>query len=177
MAQHTNPLRPDPVGARCLRWGLDFLDYVDRTVGNKDAENLFRGINFNCCPLVQLAQSYLLHYLFGPGAAPLSDEEAREKLSGTRLFEHAKFVACRTPEAMASFSWFDTRSRLMGVVTPLDVTTYAVPRYRSLIGFIEDVGTPDGKRKGPRGQDPIKMLARETELLPGGGFSVGLHLA
>ncbi len=68
MAQITNPIMPDPEGARCLRWGLDAITYADSLDAGKTSRNLFRGLNFNCCPLDTMTHVYLMHYLFGPGA-------------------------------------------------------------------------------------------------------------
>lgn len=164
MAQSPNPIMPSAAGARCLRWGLDFLKYADSLDADRQSQNLFRGLNFNCCPLDTMTHVYLLHYLFGPGAKPLTDEQARDKLSGTRLFEQGKVVLCRSHCAMASFSWFDSGKRLMACVTPMATDCLALPRYRSLIGTI-------GSKI-----DDAKIERRETELLEGGGFIVRLTM-
>jgi len=164
MSQCTNPLMPSPEGARCLRWGIDVLKRADGLDARKTSTNLFRGLNFNCCPLDTMTHVYLLHYLFGPGAEPLSDREARIKLSGTRLFEQGKCVVCRSRDAMASFSWFDSGKRLMACVTPMAADCFALPKFRSLIG------TVGGKI------DDAKIIRRETELLKGGGFMVRLEM-
>ena len=160
MAQSTNPVMPSAAGARCLRWGLDFLDYADSLTSGKPSPNLFRGQNFNCCPLDTMTHVYLIHYLFGPGAEPLTDDQARESLSGTRLFGQGKVVLCRSKDAMASFSWFDSGKRLMACVTPMASDCLALPKYRSMIG------TVGGKI------DDAKIVRRETEMLKGGGFLV-----
>ena len=164
MAQSPNPIMPSAAGARCLRWGLEFLKYADSLDAGKPSTNLFRGLNFNCCPLDTMTHFYLLHYLFGPGAKPLTDEQARDVLSGTRIFEQGKVVLCRSHSAMASFSWFDSGKRLMACVTPMATDCLALPRYRSLIGTI-----------GPK-LDDAKIMAQETKLLEGGGFIVRLEM-
>ena len=164
MAQSPNPVLPSATGARCLRWGLDFLKYADSLDAGKTSKNLFRGLNFNCCPLDTMAHVYLLHYLYGPGAEPLSDRQARTALAGTRLFEQGKCVVCRSENAMASFSWFDSSRRLMACVTPMTQQGIAIPKFRSLIGTI------GGK------VDDAKISNQRTELLKGGGFSVKLDM-
>lgn len=164
MAQSPNPVMPSAVGARCLRWGLDFIKYADSLDAGKLSKNLFRGLNFNCCPLDTMTHVYLMHYLFGPGAKPLTDEQARDELSGTRVFEQAKVVLCRSRGAMASFSWFDSGRRLMACVTPMTPDCVVLPKFRSLIGTI-----------GPK-LDDAKIIRRETEMLEGGGFVVRLTM-
>lgn len=164
MAQSTNPIMPNSEGARCLRWGIDFLKYSDSLNAGKPAVNLFKNLNFNCCPLDTMTHVYLQHYLFGPGAEPLSDEQARKKLAGTRLFEQGKVVVCRSKDAMASFSWFDSGRRLMACVSPMAADCVTVPRFRSLIG------TVGGKI------DDAKIIYRETELPKDGGFIVRLAM-
>lgn len=164
MAQSPNPLLPSATGARCLRWGLDFLKYADSLDAGKTSKNLFRGLNFNCCPLDTMTHVYLLHYLYGPGAEPLSDAQARTALAGTRLFEQGKCVVCRSENAMASFSWYDSSRRLMACVTPMTQQGIAIPKFRSLIGTI------GGK------VDDAKISNQKTELLKGGGFSVKLDM-
>lgn len=160
MAQITNPIIPDRAGARCLRWGLDAVNYADSLNAGKLSQNLFRGLNFNSCPLDTMTHVYLMHYLFGPGAEPYSEEQARANLSGTRLFEQGKCVVCRSRGAMASFSWFDSGSRLMACVTPMELDCLMLPKFRSLIGTI------GGKI------DEIKIAVREVRMLDGGGYSV-----
>lgn len=162
MAQMPNPVIPDAAGARCLRWGLDFIRYADKANGEGLSKNLFRNLNFNCCPLDTMTHVYLMHYLLGPGAEPLSDEQAREQLCGTRLFEQGKCIVCRSRDGIASFSWFNSDKRLMAAVTPLDNDVFALPKFRSLIGTVGDK------------IDDLKIIRRETGLLPGGGFSVGI---
>lgn len=98
---------------------------------------------------------YLMHYLFGPGAEPYSEKQARAKLSGTRLFEQGKCVVCRSRGAMASFSWFDSGSRLMACVTPMELDCLMLPKFRSLIGTI------GGKI------DEIKIAGRSIRTAPG----------
>ena len=164
MGQSPNPVMPSAAGARCLRWGLDFIKYADGLDAGKTSQNLFRGQNFNCCPLDTLTHLYLLHCLFGPGAEPMTDEQAREALSGTRVFELGKVALCRSRSAMASFSWFDSGKRLMAAVTPMTPDCVVLPKFRSLIGTI-----------GPK-LDEAKILHRETELLEGGGFIVRAQL-
>ena len=164
MAQIPNPIMPSPEGARCLRWGLDAIRYADGFDAGKTSKNLFRGLNFNGCPLDTMTHVYLMHYLFGPGAEPLGDEQARDKLSGTRLFEQGKCVVCRSRDAMASFSWFDSGRRLMACVTPMEPDCIALPKFRSLIGTI------GGKI------DDAKITRRETELLGGGGYVVRVEM-
>ena len=160
MAQSTDPVMPDAVGARCLRWGLDFVRYADSLNVGKGSVNLFRGLNFNCCPLDTMTHVYLMHYLLGPGEAPLSDGQAREKLAGTRLYEQGKCVLCRSRDSMASFSWFDSGKRLMACVTPMAKDCLMLPKFRSLIGTI------GGKI------DDAEMKRQSTEVLDGGGFAV-----
>lgn len=164
MAQSPNPALPSPTGARCLRWGLDFIKYVDSLDAGQTSKNLFRGLNFNCCPLDTMSHVYLLHYLIGPGAQPLSDEQARKTLAGTRLFGQGKCVVCRSENAMASFSWFDSSKRLMACVTPMTQQGIAIPKFRSLIGTI------GGK------VDDAKVSNQQVDLLKGGGFSAKLEL-
>lgn len=175
-AQHTNPMIPDPVGARALRWGIDFLEYADALHERDESANLFPGLNFNCYPLNVLAESYLLHVLFGPGAAPVTDQEALIALSGTRLFEYGKFVVCRSPGSMASFSWFGTGPRLMGVFTPLSRSTFAVPEFRSLIGYIKSDAEQDGEPADSKSIDPVEIIKRHIDLLPDGGYAVTLDI-
>lgn len=164
MSQSPNPVLPSAAGARCLRWGIDFIKYADSLNAGKTSQNLFRGLNFNCCPLDTMTHVYLLHYLLGPGAEPLSDQQARTALAGTRLFEQGKTVVCRSENAMASFSWFDTGRRLMACVTPMTKQGIAIPKFRSLIGTI------GGKI------DEAKTANQKTELLRGGGFSTIIDL-
>jgi len=164
MAQITNPIMPSPEDARCLRWGLDAIAYADAPNAGKIPQNLFGGLNFNGCPLDTMTHVYLMHYLFGPGAEPLSDGQARQKLCGTRLFEQGKCVVCRSREAMASFSWFDSARRLMACVTPMQSDCIMLPKFRSLIGTI------GGKI------DDAKIGKREVELLDGGGFVARVEL-
>jgi len=164
MAQITNPIMPDPQGARCLRWGLDAINYADSLNAGKPSLNLFRGLNFNCCPLDTMTHVYLMHYLFGPGAEPDSEEQARARLSGTRLFEQGKCVVCRSRGAMASFSWFDCGNRLMACVTPMEPDCLMLPKFRSLIGTI------GGKI------DEVRIAAREVRMLDGGGYVVRAHM-
>lgn len=163
MAQMTNPLITSPTGSRCLRWGLECIKHADSLNLDKTSVNLFRSLNFNCCPLDTMTHVYLQHYLFGPGAEPLSDEQTREKLAGTRHFEQAKVVVCRSKNSMASFSWFDSSRRLMACVSPMAMDCITIPKFRSLIG------TVDGKI------DDAKIVSRTTELPKDGGFIV--HLA
>lgn len=163
MAQAMNPVLPNPAGARCLRWGLDFIDWADRSAPGEPV-NLFRGINFNCCPLSILADLYLMHHLFGPGADPLPDSDARKRLAGTRLFADGKCVICRSEKGMASFSWFDSGRRLMAVVTPLANDAFCLPKSRSLIGTIGD------------GHDAVRITAQEVDLLADGGFTARMAL-
>lgn len=164
MSQSPNPVLPSPAGAHCLRWGLDALKYADSLNAGKTSQNLFRGLNFNCCPLDTMTHVYLLHCLFGPGPEPLSDAGARKALAGTRLFEHGKCVVCRSENAMASFSWYDSGRRLMACVTPMTQQGIVIPKFRSLIG------TMGGK------VDEAEVVDRQVEALDGGGFSVKLSL-
>lgn len=164
MAQMSNPVLPSATGARCLRYGLDFLKYADSFDAGKTSKNLFRGLNFNGCPLDTMTHVYLLHYLLGPGTEPLSDQQARKALAGTRLFDQGKCVVCRSENSMASFSWFDSSRRLMACVTPMTQQGIAIPKFRSLIGTI------GGKI------DDAKVSNQKVELLKGGGFSVKADL-
>ncbi len=164
MAQSPNSVLPNAVGARCLRWVLDFLKYADSLDAGKPSRNLFRGLNFNCCPLDTMTHIYLMHYLFGPGAEPLSDAQARRQLAGTRLLEQGKCVICRSENAMASFSWFDTGRRIMACVTPMTKQGIVIPKYRSLIGIIGDK------------MDAAEITNQKTEMLPGGGFSAAVDI-
>lgn len=164
MAQMPNPVMRDAVGARCLRWGLDFLKYADGPDAGGTSKSLFHGQNFNCCPLDTMTHIYLGHYLFGPGAEPLSDEQARATLAGTRVYAQGKCVLCRSKDSMASFSWFDSSKRLMACVTPMAADCIMLPKYRSLIGTI-----------GPK-IDDAKIVHQSTEVLKGGGFAVRVSM-
>src|SRR5450759_3738223 len=105
-----------------------------------------------------------MNCLYAPGDEQPRDEQARKALAGTRLFEQGKCVVCRSENAMASFSWFDSSRRLMACVTPITHQGIAIPKFRSLIGTI------GGKI------DDAKISNQKTELLKGGGFSVKLDM-
>ncbi|NLN79352.1 MAG: hypothetical protein GX141_10595 [Armatimonadetes bacterium] len=165
MAQMGNPIIPSAVGARCLRWGLDFLKYADKPNEGKLPQNLFRAFNFNCCPLDTMTHVYLMHYLFGPGEEPLTDVEARRHLSATRIFDEGKVAVCRSSDSIASFSWFDSGKRLMAAVAPMALDCVVIPKYRSLVGIIGDK------------LDDAKILEREVAPLNGGGFAARLFLS
>ncbi|MDO8587575.1 MAG: hypothetical protein Q7T82_11105, partial [Armatimonadota bacterium] len=163
-AQILDPFVPDPVGARCLRSSLDFLKYTDKCHGAGPSTNLFHGVNYACTPLFMLNEAYIVFYLFGPGAKPASDEEARTKLRGTMISEAGKFAVSRSKDGMASFSWFDGGERFMASVTPLAIDAPTVPKLRSLVGYVSSK------------DDHIKVVSRKVEQLPGGGFSAGFSI-
>ena len=164
MAQMPDPVSPDPIGARALRWGLECLRYTDAPNSGKQPRNLFLGMNFNCCPLQTITSVYLMHYLLGPGAPPLTTEQALAKLAGTRIFEQGKCAVTRSRTGIASFSWFDSGRRLMAAVSPLAIDAFALPKFRSLIGHF-------GKD-----YDPAKILEQRISALPGGGFVAGVSM-
>lgn len=166
--QTPSPVLPNAVSTRCLLWTLDFLKYADKHATEVEkspvSKNMFRGINFECNSLRELAEVYLMHALFGPGAEPLTERQAAKRLAGTRLLPGAKLIVSRSEDGIASFSWFDSNRRLMGAIAPLAKNVVAVPKARNLVGVI-------GKQV-----DNTKTLNREVRYLPGGGFSVGVSL-
>ena len=104
---------------------------------------------------------YLLHFLFGDGAAPAAAAEFYKRFSGTRIFDSGGFVIHRAPGKFASFAW---ANGAMGLLFPSEDTWFTAPYERSLSGRVVIDGAKDDPPKlEAKNVAPLRLPGREGD--------------
>ena len=90
--------------------------------------------------IAQVAHLYLLHRLFGPGAAPADEAELEVRLAGVRVFPHAGFAHHRHARGQTSFSW---RNSIMALPLTREGICTMAPCAEAFLGHPVVEGHPD----------------------------------
>lgn len=97
------------------------------------------GIGRHAIDAEQAAYGLLAHKVFGPAVAEMTARETAAQEQGVREYPYVDFVAHRTQEKFASFSW---KNRIMGVLIPTaeghgDNPNFTVPIPSGFVGAFE----------------------------------------
>jgi hypothetical protein len=97
------------------------------------------GITRHAICAEQLAYGFLAHKVFGPAAPDLTARAVAEQVQGVWEYPYVDFIAQRTSQKFASFSW---KNRIMGMLIPLrdgheGNPEFTVPIPNGLVGSFE----------------------------------------
>lgn len=93
----------------------------------------------------QASYGLLAHKIFGAAVEPISDRAAVEEEQGVRDYPYVDFIAHRTHEKFASFSW---KNKIMGLLIPIGAghegnPDFTAPIQNGFVGSFElDVAAP-----------------------------------
>jgi hypothetical protein len=105
------------------------------------------GIERHAVNCEQVSYGFLAHKIFGSSVMPISERAATVQEQGVHDYPYVDFIAHRTQEKFASFSW---KNRIMGVLMPLGVgyesnPDFTVPIQNGFVGSFELDQTEDVK--------------------------------
>jgi hypothetical protein len=138
----------DPFAARMEQASLQYLRAWQKMFqGNLTLPGSRFGIARHAINAEQASYGLLAHRVFGPAAGELTARAAAAQEQGVREYPYVGFIAHRTLEKFASFSW---ENRIMGLLIPAgeghegnpEVT---VPVPNGFVGSFELVPTGDRK--------------------------------
>lgn len=109
------------------------------------------GIERHAINCEQISYGLLAHKIFGTGAAPISSRAATVQEEGIRDYPYVDFIAHRTLNKFASFSW---KNKVMGLLMPIAPghegnPDFIVPIQNGFVGSFElnPAGDPKADRK------------------------------
>jgi hypothetical protein len=153
----------DPLAARMEQRSLQYMRaWQGMGRGRLDFPGSRLGFTRHSINAEQVCYGYLAHKIFGPSVAPMPAPAAKAQEQGTRDYPYVDFIAHRTEQKFASFSW---KNHVMGLVIPIgegheDNPDFTTPVPNALVGSF-DV-SPGGNAKTDATVQVIEHIRKST---------------
>jgi hypothetical protein len=160
----------DRLAARLEQQSLQYLRaWQNMHHGELDIPGSRYGFGRHAVNAEQLSYAFLAHKIFGPAAAELSARAAARRETGAWDRPYVDFIAQRTVEKFASFSW---KNKIMGLIMPIDYRHASNPEFiapvpEGLIGSFD---------LAPRGSVKTSVVEHERHLTADGFVTSGTLL-
>jgi hypothetical protein len=138
----------DPLAARMEQKSLQYIRaWQMMRQGDLAVPGSRLGFTRHSISAEQAAYGFLAHKVFGPATRELTARAAAAQEQGVREYRYVDFIAHRTGQKFASFSW---KNRIMGMLIPIGEghegnPEFTVPITNGLVGSFEL--TPPGDAK------------------------------
>lgn len=138
----------DPFAARMERESLQYIRaWQMMRQGDMAPPGSRLGFTRHAICAEQAAYGFLAHKVFGPATAELTARAAAAQVQGVWEHPYVDFIAHRTGQKFASFSW---KNRIMGMLIPIGDghegnPAFTVPIKNGLVGSFELTPPDDGK--------------------------------
>lgn len=172
----------DPLASRMEQCSLQYMRaWQEMDHGSLAFPGSRLGITRHSINAEQLAYALMAHGVFGPAAAPMTAAAAAEQEQGVWDHPYVDFIAHRTKEKFASFSW---KNHVMGLLMPIgegheDNPDFAVPIRNGLVGSFNLSPPGDAKVnvvQHVRNPTTDGFETRGTVLINGGRMSQTLRV-
>jgi hypothetical protein len=132
----------DPFAARVEQMSLQYLRaWQIMCNGSLALPGAPSGISRHAINAEEASYGFLAHKIFGPSVEPLTAGAANSSEQGVWDYPYVDFIAHRTPQKFASFSW---KNRIMGVLMPIGDhegnPDFTVPITNGFIGSFDVAG-------------------------------------
>lgn len=165
----------DPLAAHLEQCSLQYLRaWQEMCHGSLATPGSRFGLVRHAINAEQASYGLLAHKIFGPAVDAISSRAAAFQEKGVRAYPYVDFVAHRTLDKFASFSW---KNRVMGLLIPLGPghegnPDFTAPIQDGFVGSFEIDSLPENKRK-----DKPMVLEHERLETPDGFETTGTVLS